>query len=319
MNHPTDMPAGEGGGGAAGDGRGDGFGRGSTDGAGKGLAGRRGGVVVVDIEARGTGVVGEGVGGGVGDGGVGLGASGGAGWQSAVAQVLDESHVTAFGRDDAAVTLFCDELVSSLSLFPDVRVGVIEGRAALDLNGLCVQLEGVLRRDRIARRFDGPRGILDALRHRATDVDGDVPPMRRAVRERYIVWRHADALLSADAGLFGRAVDALLGVAAELEYVTDDLLLVQRVVFTGGPVLAACAEDERGPLRSWLASRIEEGCCCPGNGGNEGCRGDGAELAGEAGGVVDGGGKQVSWGKLSGLERPRMTLYSVDERRVVWG
>ena len=311
MNHPTDMPAGEGGGGAAGDGRGDGFGRGSVDGAGKGLAGGRGGVVVVVVDARGAGVVGDS--GGTG----GVGAASDAGWQSAVAQVLDESHVTAFGRDDAAVTLFCDELVSSLSLFPDVRVGVIEGRAALDLNGLCVQLEGVLRRDRIARRFDGPRGILDALRHRATDVDGDVPPMRRAVRERYIIWRHADALLSADAGLFGRAVDALLGVAAELEYVTDDLLLVQRVVFTGGPVLAACAEDERGPLRSWLASRMEDGCC-PGNGGVEGCRGDGAGLAGEAVGV-DGGGKPVSWGKLSGLERPRMTLYSVDERRVVWG
>ena len=222
--------------------------------------------------------------------------------------------MTAFGRDEAAVTLFCDELVSSLSLFPDVRVGVIEGRAALDLNGLCVQLEGVLRRDRIARRFDGPRGILDALRHRATDVDGDVPPMRRAVRERYIVWRHADALLSADAGLFGRAVDALLGVAAELEYVTDDLLLVQRVVFTGGPVLAACAEDERGPLRSWLASRLEDGCCFPGNGdGGEGCRGDGAGLAADWGLTVG-----SLWGK-PWSERPRMTLYSVDERRVVWG
>ena len=42
------------------------------------------------------------------------------------------------------------------------------------------------------------------------------------------------------------------GVAAEAEYVSDDLLLIHRTVFVGGPVLAQYAEREDGQFKVWL-------------------------------------------------------------------
>ena len=49
-----------------------------------------------------------------------------------------------------------------------------------------------------------------------------------------------------------RLANALLSVAAEREHTCPDLLILQRVVFTGGDKLGAYFEEEGGQFRRWL-------------------------------------------------------------------
>ena len=65
-------------------------------------------------------------------------------------------------------------------------------------------------------------------------------------------------LLREDADLFGRLADAFAGVAAEAEYVCDDLLLIHRAVYVGGVHLADYAENSLGQLRCWYPDDPEE-------------------------------------------------------------
>jgi hypothetical protein len=67
-----------------------------------------------------------------------------------------------------------------------------------------------------------------------------------------------DVLLESDRSLFGAVADAIAGVAAESEYASDDLLLLTRAVYVGGPVLAGYAADGSGQLRSWLSDGAAE-------------------------------------------------------------
>ena len=47
-------------------------------------------------------------------------------------------------------------------------------------------------------------------------------------------------------------------MAAESEYVSDDLLLIHRVVFVGGRGLMEYFEDEEGQFRSWYKDEFGE-------------------------------------------------------------
>ena len=73
------------------------------------------------------------------------------------------------------------------------------------------------------------------------------------MKRRYYIWLDADHLLRADHALLGMAADALMGVAAEAEYSSDDRLVIHRAVFIGGPALDVYAEDERGQFCTWAA------------------------------------------------------------------
>jgi len=84
---------------------------------------------------------------------------------------------------------------------------------------------------RLERRIDGGRGVTGLLRSRETN------PGRPACKFRFYIWHDADVLLGENEALFGRLVDAMAGVAAEAEYVSDDLLMIHRTVFVGGPLL----------------------------------------------------------------------------------
>lgn len=43
----------------------------------------------------------------------------------------------------------------------------------------------------------------------------------------------------------------MAGVAAEAEYVSDDVLMIHRTVFVGSSMLDVYAEDPRGAFRTW--------------------------------------------------------------------
>ncbi len=58
-------------------------------------------------------------------------------------------------------------------------------------------------------------------------------------------------LLHENHKLFGRLADALAGVAAEAEYASDELLIIQRTIYVGGPLLDVYAENRHGQFRAW--------------------------------------------------------------------
>jgi hypothetical protein len=128
----------------------------------------------------------------------------------------------------------------------ETDVVTLYGRYINDLESFCHQLERAIPVDRLERRLDGTDSVTEALRSRQT-IRG-----RSVARSRYIVWNDADTLLRADRDLFSKLVDAMLGVCAEAEYASEDLLLIQRCVFVGGPALADYAEDATAQFRTWL-------------------------------------------------------------------
>lgn len=165
-------------------------------------------------------------------------------WQPDVAQVLDEHHVAASSAHPHHRVRFADEVAGFLAGIRDAEVVRLPGRAITDLDSFCRSLERALPGP-IDRRIDGRYGVAATLRERV-HVRGVRP-----AKFRFYVWEDADTLLCADPELFGRLVDALAGVAAEAEYVCDDLLLIHRGVFVGGPVLDAYAHHEAGQFRTW--------------------------------------------------------------------
>ena len=129
---------------------------------------------------------------------------------------------------------------------------MLDGSRITDLASFCNQLERAIGFDRIERRIDTPTGVVGTLRRRHT------PRGEQPVKRRYYLWLDADVLLRRDHKLFGRLVDALAGVAAEHEYANEDLLLLQRAIFVGGPSLDMYAEDPRGQFRSWWSDDGED-------------------------------------------------------------
>lgn len=171
-------------------------------------------------------------------------------WQVEAGQLLEEHHLVAWAHAPAHRGRFGQELASYLRKMDDTQVCELSGASIQDLFSFCNQLEREIRNDRVRRSIDGKGGIVDALRLLA---DHPRPP-----RHRFFVWHDADVLLRHDHRLFGRLADALMGVSAELEYASEDLLLLQRVIFVGAPSLDVYAEDARGQFRRWLSDHDEE-------------------------------------------------------------
>lgn len=158
----------------------------------------------------------------------------------------------AWSRLHARRRKFGVDLAWHLSSLDDTQVCVIEGTRVYDLASFCTQLERAMGFERIERRIDTPTGIVGTLRRRPTRKG------ERPIKRRFYIWLDADALLRRDHLLFGRLVDAIAGVAAEHEYANEDLLLLQRAVFVGGPSLDVYAEDPRGQFRAWWSDDGED-------------------------------------------------------------
>jgi hypothetical protein len=166
-------------------------------------------------------------------------------WQPDVAQLLDENHLIATSERPGRRLAFAASMSQFLGAQRDAEVCPFYGRYITDLESFCHQLERTIAGPSLRRRIDGIDGVSALLRYR-TSVSG-----RRAARFRYYVWHDADVLLRSDRALFGRLADAMAGVAAEAEYVSDDLLLIHRAVYVGGRDLVEYFDDEEGQFRSW--------------------------------------------------------------------
>jgi hypothetical protein len=172
-------------------------------------------------------------------------------WQLQIGQLLEEHHLYATSEESHRREKFVADLGALLAQMDDSQVCTIDGDRVHDLEGLCRELERGLGVGRIERTIDGPGGVVDALRTRPR------AEVRPAVKRRSIIWREAHVLLNEDPALFGRAVDAIAGVAAEHEFCSDDVLLIQRGVFVGRPALEMYAENPRGQFRAWFREEGE--------------------------------------------------------------
>lgn len=172
---------------------------------------------------------------------------GAASWQPAITQLLDEHHLVAWSEIPRLRVQFAASLGRFLQGLRDVEVFPLYGRYITDLESFCHQLERSLCGPMLERRLDGPRGVASLLRTR--EAFGE----RAASKFRFYLWHDADVLLTRDPHLFGQLVDLLAGVAAEAEYSNDDLLLIHRAVFVGGPALDTYAENAEGQFQGWAS------------------------------------------------------------------
>ena len=162
-----------------------------------------------------------------------------------ITQLLDEHHLVVLG-EPVARHRFVRRLGERLASLPDSDVVPIRGDRATGLGSFGRELESALTRapepDRVpAPGADGVSDIIAALRAS--------PP---AAKRQYFLWHDADAMLESDVALFGRIVNALLGVAAEREHISPDRLVIQRTIFLGNDKLGAYAEEEHGQFRTWI-------------------------------------------------------------------
>jgi len=157
-----------------------------------------------------------------------------------VAQLLDDHHLVVVGSCGQGRDSFARSLAGHFETLDGTRVVRIDGKRVRDVESLCRQLEARLGRGQGAERsIDGMTALL--REERAED------------RHEFFLWENADELLEADVGTFGRVTNALLAVSAEREFVSADVLMLQRWILVGGEKLGAYAEDAGGQLQSWLA------------------------------------------------------------------
>lgn len=166
-------------------------------------------------------------------------------WQSEALALLDERHLVAWSASESERAAFAASLTQYLGSQPDTGVITLYGREIRGLDDFCHQLERSIPVHRLLRRVDGPDGVTEALRSRRSFG------VRPVGRQRYIIWNEADALLDASPELHADLVDALLGVSAEMEYASDDVLMIQRVLFVGGERLREAASAPGGAFRAW--------------------------------------------------------------------
>ncbi|TVQ63983.1 MAG: hypothetical protein EA378_00390 [Phycisphaerales bacterium] len=193
-------------------------------------------------------------------------------WQPDVTQLLDEHHLVAYSGVAQRRLHFAASLGQFLESQQHVEVCSFYGRHITDLESFCYQLERAVPGSPLERTLEGPTGVVSLLRQRQT------VGMRPPARYRYYIWHDADVLVRHEASLFGELIDAMMGVAAESEYASNDLLLIHRCVFVGGPVLDAYADNPRGQFHRWLPD----------------------------------GHREPFWQAVTGLERPPVLRFQID-------
>lgn len=167
-------------------------------------------------------------------------------WQADVTALLDEHHLAAWSDLPQRRTQFAVSLGQFLGSQRDTEVCVFYGKFITDLESFCYQLERAVPGPSLERAIEGETGIVGLLRARAS-IKG-----RPETKYRFYIWHDADVLLRHNKALFGQIVDAMAGVAAEAEYVSDDLLLLHRSVLVGSSLLDVYAEDENAQFNAWL-------------------------------------------------------------------
>jgi len=160
-----------------------------------------------------------------------------------IAQLLDEHHLAVVSGRPRRRARLVAALAERLRSIADAEVCVLHGARINDLMTFRNELERSGVRPDATRASLAPtiEGVIDALRS-----DGI------SARHQYFIWEDADNLLDTNVRLFGQLANALMGVAAEREHVSDETLVLQRAVFVGGDKLGAYAEDPCGQFRTWF-------------------------------------------------------------------
>lgn len=173
-------------------------------------------------------------------------------WLAETDRLLNEHHLVVWSRNMAVRERYGLEVTRHFRHMPEAETLVICGAVVHDLDGVCRQVEKSLHDGAarpLKRSVGEPGGLIDRLRERPG------APNVPAIKHRYYIWRDADTLLRHDAALFAQLVDALMGIAAEAEYASEDLLLLHRAVFIGGPMLGEYAADKDGAFKKWLPEK----------------------------------------------------------------
>ena len=184
-----------------------------------------------------------------------------------ITQLLDEHHLVVLG-EPAVRHRFVRTLAERLASLPESEVVPIRGERATGLASFSRELEraltGAPEPARVSARVSARVPARAPARAPARELspaqgaDGvaDIIATLRAcpqtAKRQYFLWHDADAMLESDVALFGRIVNALLGVAAEREHISPDRLVIQRSIFLGNDKLGAYAEEEHGQFRTWL-------------------------------------------------------------------
>ena len=155
------------------------------------------------------------------------------------AQLLDEHHLVVLDEDATRRAAFAHCLAEQLETIPDTEVIDLDGGRITTFDSFCRQIDLAFHSTRPLRRS------LEALVRRLRDS-------ARGSKHQYFIWREADGLIEHDPELFGCLANAFFAVAADREYVSPDVLVLQRLVLLGGESLGRYAQNEDGQLRTWL-------------------------------------------------------------------
>jgi hypothetical protein len=154
-------------------------------------------------------------------------------WQDEAEALVDEHHLVAVSREERDRAVFAAQLSKHMQRLSYSEVSVLQGRWVDSLDALAYSLSRTLPVDELIE--PDLQSVLRALRTA-------YPRTRR----RFLIWHDAHVMAERDKELFWQISDLLMGVAAELEYATEERLLLTRIVFTGEPALC-----EHPAFQSW--------------------------------------------------------------------
>ncbi len=147
------------------------------------------------------------------------------GWCPQAEALLDEHHLVAVSDDPVRRAMFGTHLAQHTQRLIDAEVCPIYGRFIHGIDDLAYTISRIVPAD---EDFDPTvEGMAEALRQPHPHV-----------HRRFLIWQDAEVMAGADPAGFEAAVDMLMGVAAQQEYASEDLLMLSRCVFIGDPDLA---------------------------------------------------------------------------------
>ncbi len=156
-----------------------------------------------------------------------------------IVPLLDDHHLVVLGDSDDERAHFDNALRRHLGQLPETVLIPVRTGQRNPVEGLCRALAQYLDDP---GRLDGTVASLGAVLR-----DGVVE-----AKHEYFLWVDAGDALEADIEGFGQVVNAMMAAAAEREFVSSEVLVLQRFVFFGCAKLGAYAEEEGGQFRCWL-------------------------------------------------------------------
>ena len=145
-------------------------------------------------------------------------------WYPQAQALTDDHHLVAVSDDETRRVQFGSYLAMQAERLRDTEVCPIYGRFVRSIEELAYMIQrGTATRQPLPATLEG---ITETLRH-----------VHRTTRRRVVVWHDAQVLAERDPTLFWQVADVMMGVAAEQEFASEDLLVLSRCLFIGTPAL----------------------------------------------------------------------------------